>query len=278
MVSEFAIGDVTMGGFTSGYLIKQIYGFDFPQVRTDVKDRGNYHGATFGAAFYGRRIMAIEGEIIASDTTDFETKRRALQSAVDLYDGLKTLRVFSKSGLTLQSDVVVNSAFDSPYKAGMAIRCDFRIEFVAPFPFLESYVEKSVDVAILNGGGGEVPMEIPFSLALGSSVQQLVENEGNAHAFPTIRIYGTIADPTLTNETTGETLSITQDLAGDSDYIDLDFYNRTAVLNGTTNIMQYVSGDWFTLKPGQNSIKLTGSSANSHAVATLSYRDSYLGV
>lgn len=278
MISKVSIGNIVIGTYASGYLIKRLSGFDFPDVRVGVIDRGNYHGARFSNAYYGRRVMSIEGEIVATDKGDFETKRRAMQKALDLSVGLKQLNINTKSGLLLKADVVVNSKFEAEYEAGKMIRCDFRIELVSPFPFLESQTNNERDILILNSGGGEIPMEIPFSLALGATVIEPIDNAGNGNAFPNVRIYGTIENPSLINQTTGKTLSITYDMTLDTDYIDLDFYNRTAILNGTTNVMQYISGDWWELIPGENSIKLTGASAGGAAKAEFSWRDSYLGV
>lgn len=278
MLSQLSIGNITIGTYVSGYLIKKLAGFDFPQVRVGVIDRGNYHGARFSNAYYGRRVMSVDGEIIGSSPEDYELKRRAMEEALCLYDGVKQLNITTKSGLLLKADVVVNSQFEAPYEAGKAIRGEFRIELVAPYPFLKSLDENNEEILILNSGGGAIPMAIPFSLALGSEVSEPIENLGNGHAFPTVRIHGTIENPSLINQTSGKTLSITYDLATDGDYIDLDFYNRTALLNGTTNVMQYVSGEWWTLAPGENSIKLTVASAGSAAKAAFEWNDSYLGV
>lgn len=278
MIRKLSIGGVVIGTYSSGYLIKRLSGFEFPDVRVGVIDRGNYHGARFANAYYGRRIMSIEGEIIASDSEDFETKRRAIQEALDLSSGLKQLNITTKSGILLKADVVVNSKVEQEYESGKVIRCEFRIELVAPFPFLESLEENQRDILILNSGGGEIPMEIPFSLALGATISEPIENAGNGNAFPTVRIHGTIENPSLINQTTGKTLSIAYDMTNDTDYIDLDFYNRTAILNGATNVMQYVSGDWWELVPGENSVKLTGATAGSAAKAEFSWNDAYLGV
>lgn len=278
MLSQISIGNITIGTYVSGYLIKKLSGFDFPQVRVGVIDRGNYHGARFSNAYYGRRVMSVDGEIIGSSPEDYEAKRIAMEQALSLYDGLKQLNITTKSGLLLKADVVVNSQFEAPYSAGQAIRGEFRIELVAPYPFLESLDENEEEILILNSGGGEIPMTIPFSLALGAEVVEPIENVGNGNAFPSIRIHGTIDTPSLINQTTGKTLSIAYDMTDDADYIDLDFYNRTALLNGTTNVMQYISGEWWTLEPGENSIKLTGASANEAAKAVVTWRDAYLGV
>ncbi len=278
MISQLQLDGLTFGTYASGYLLKRLGGFGMPEAKVDVKDRGNYHGARLGNYAYGRRALSLEGEIIGDDTTDYESKRRALSQACDLMDGLKTLTITTRAGLVITADVIVSAALEEPYKAGDMIRGDFRLEFVAPFPFFLSQSEHSQNIDPFVGGGGTIPAAIPFSLAVGGTGAETVANAGNGDAFPTVTIYGTIENPSLLNETTGESLALTYTLATSTDYIVIDFYNRTVLLNGITNISQYVSGDWWRLKPGNNSIKLASASYSADAHAVLEWFDTYVGL
>lgn len=278
MITQFQIDGLTFGTYSSGYLLKRLGGFGMPEAKIDIKERGSYHGARLGNYAYGRRNLSIEGEIIGSDTDDYETKRRALSDACDLMSGLKTLTITTRAGITVTADVIVSGALEEPYKAGDMIRGDFRLEFVAPYPFFLSSAENSQQITPFVGGGGAIPAAIPFSLAVGGSGAVTVANDGNGEAFPTVTLYGSLENPSLLNETTGESLSIAYTLATSTDFIVLDFYNRTALLNGITNINQYVTGDWWRLKPGNNDIKLASASYSAGAYALLEWFDTYLGL
>jgi hypothetical protein len=266
-----------IGTYESGYLFNKLSGFDFPEAQVDVKSRGNYYGAQLGNYNYGRRILTVEGEIIAQNTADFESLRKELLEALAFPNGLKDIIITTREGLELTASVILNSRPDIPYQKGKMVRADFHFELVAPFPFLLSTTEKMDTAEVYGGGGGAVPMGLPFAMAAGASNALEIENEGNVASFPTIRIYGAAENPSIQNETTGETLSFTYTLGSD-DYIDIDIFNRTAILNGATNIMQYVAGDWFKIDPGVNIIKLTGTNTNANAKAEITWRDAYMGI
>lgn len=278
MITQAVINGLTIGTWASGYLFRRISGFDMPDATVEVKGRGSYHGALIGNKFYGRRILSLEGEIVGSSAADYETKRRALQDALDLMDGVQTVVFTTRGGLVVRADVVLNRKLELPYVAGQVIRGDFRIEFVSEYPFLLGNSEDTVEVTIGAGGGGAIPMAVPFSMANGATGGTVITNDGNAPAFPTIRIYGAIQNPTLVNQTTNKILSITYTLASSTEYIDIDIYRRTAKNQAGASIKRYVTGDWWTLAVGANTIKLTGSSESPSHKAEITYRDSYLGL
>lgn len=277
MITSIEISNIILGGYDSGFLFTKFSGFGFPEVRVDVQNRGNYHGAVLGMRKYGRRSMTIEGEIVGLSAADYENKRRALQQALGYDSGLKTVIFNTRGGLSVQADVIVSSALDLPYQAGKIIRGDFRIEFVAPYPYLVGETEKTETLDMFSGGGGAIPAGVPFDMSTGGSGAVEITNAGNGDAYPTIEIHGAITNPNVTNETTGKSLSIVYDLA-DGDYIVVDMYNRTVLLNGSNNILQYASGDWWTLEPGVNSVKLTASANGENASADVIFRDAYLGI
>lgn len=278
MITQITINSLIIGTYASGYLFKQLSGFGFPEIRIDVKDRGNYDGAKLGNYNYGRRIMSIDGEIIGSDADDYETKRQALERAVRIGNGLSTMEIETRGGLSLQADVILNALIDVPYKAGNVVRGDFRMEFVAPYPFIVGQTENTDELSVYSGGGGTLPATLPFSLGVGGSGAEVIVNAGNGKAYPTFKIYGAISNPAISNDDTGESLSIAYTLSTSTDYIEVDIFNRTVLLNGVTNILQYVSGDWLTLEAGNNTIKLTASSNSAGAKLEITWRDHYLGI
>lgn len=278
MISTITIGATTIGALSSGYIFDKLTGFDFPKTNVTMRDRGHYHGARLGNYNYGRREFTIEGTIYGDTESDFETKRRALQQVLDLYNGTQTILITTKSGLTLQADAIVKTELGQPYEKNKVFMGTFFINMVAAFPYLLSQTLNSEDVAVADGGGGAIPATIPFSLGTGGTGATTVANDGNAYAFPTIKIYGVIENPSVQNVTTGKQCALTYTLSSSGDYIEIDTYNRTVLLNGVTNIRQYFSGDWLTLAPGDNDLKLSSASYGGSALANFEYRDSYLGI
>jgi len=277
MITTIAINGLTIGTYTSGYLFDTLNGFGSPDVKVSIKEKGAYHGADLGNYNYGKRGFSLEGRIVGDDTTDYAEKRRALEQAVDLYDGLQTVTIVTKDGLTLVVDVIITSAIDMPYEAGQAIMSNYRLEFAAPYPFIKGNADITETVPVHTGGGAEIPAELPLEIGQGGTGDTTVTNDGNAKAFPIIKIYGAIENPSISNQTRGESLGLTYTLNSTTDYIEIDTYNRTILLNGITNIRQYFTGDFIVLNPGDNTIRLSAASY-AGGYAEIIYRDSYLGI
>lgn len=278
MISTITIGSVTIGTYDSGYIIEKLKGFEFPEVNVDVSDRGQYHGARINSYNYKERLFTIAGKLYGDTAIELETRRQALQKALDITEGVQTITFTTRNSLALQSEVIAKARFTAEYNKGQMVWQDFLIQFVSAYPYIVDQSTTSTDVEVFSGGGFAVPFEIPLSMATGGSGATTVTNDGNAYAYPTIIIQGPIENPSIQNSTTSETLSITYTLATSTDSIVIDTYNRTVMLNAATNIKQYFSGDWVRLKSGANTIKLTGSATGASTLATFSFRDHYLGI
>lgn len=277
MIQTIKIYNLTMGTLDSGYIFGNLTGFGFPSLKVDIKERGSTHGADLGVSLYGRRVMGIELEIIGNNPTDYETKRRALESACDITRGLQRVYITTRSGIEVICDAIVTGDFDLPYTKGQMIFSSVRLELTAPYPFFNSKDQKSSLISLWTGGGWGLPFELPLDMSCGGDVIANVVNDGNTKSYPTITLYGQLEDATLTNETNGEAFSIDYDIT-DSSQVVIDTFNRTIILNGTTNLRQYFSGDWLSLDSGSNGIKLTATTYGYNALVLITYRDSYLGL
>lgn len=277
MIQTIKINNLTLGTLASGYIFSNFTGFAFPSVRVDIKDRGSFHGADLGSYLYGRRVLGIELEIIGEDKNDYELKRRALEKACDLRNGLIPLTINTKSGLVLQNSAIVSANIEMPYKKGNIIISEARIELTIPFPFFRGRTTKSETIWLWSGGGFGIPFEIPIYMSEGASVTSEIDNEGNTLAYPIITINGALENPVIVNDTTDQQMSLTYNLTN-GNYITIDSYNRTVLLNGTTNIRQYIAGDWLYLATGSNSIRLSATSFDSDGNIVVSYKDTYLGI
>ncbi len=266
-----------MGTLDSGYIFNNLTGFGFPSLKVDIKERGSTHGADLGVSLYGRRVMGIELEIIGKNTTDYETKRRALESACDITRGLQRVYITTRSGIEVICDAIVTGDFDLPYTKGQMIFSSVRLELTAPYPFFNSKDQKSSLISLWSGGGWGLPFELPLDMSCGGDVVANVVNDGNTKSYPIITLYGQLEDATLTNETNGDTFSLDYEIA-DASQVVIDTFNRTIILNGTTNLRQYFSGDWLSLDAGSNGIKLTATTYGYNALVLITYRDSYLGL
>jgi len=92
--------------------------------------------------------------------------------------------------------------------------------------------------------------------------------------WPTFRVNGPVTNPYLENITTGEFLYITYTL-GVGEWLDIDFKDKTVLLNGESSRYYTKSGTWWMLQPGDNNVRLGGTTTGSPS-ATVSWRDAWL--
>jgi hypothetical protein len=278
MISQIIIGNITISGdsISTGYVLGNTSGFEMPELRIDVKDKGNYHGARLGSKLYGRRIFTVNFTILGSSASDYETKRQNLINALGIMGGTYTMRINTRDGTQLKSEAIINS-LDVPYSKGNVVMGDVRVELVAPNPFIKSYLSVSGTVYQWSGGGFAIPFGIPLDMSTQSDALKTITNNGNGNAYPVITIHGQIENPTVYNVTTGEDFSLTYNI-GNGDYITIDTWNRTVVLNGTTNVKRYFSGDWLYLPSGDSEIKMDSASSDDDARAVFVYNHAYLGI
>jgi hypothetical protein len=279
MISTLAINGITIGGVYSGlnYVITKLNGFSFPSLDVQIRNKGHYVGAVLDEYSYGARGLSIEGEILGSSTSNYETVRKAFIEAFAINDGLQTLTITTREGTVMYSDVIISSAVEIPHSKGELVWGSFRLELVAPFPYFEG-AEQTEEIEPIIGGGFTLPFALPLSLAVGGTNATIVTNDGNGVNYPVIQVYGIISSFGIQNSTCTQDLSVNYTLTTSSDYIEIDMYNRTALYNGVTNVLQYVSGDWITLNPGDNLLKLFSASSSSPAKMVVTYKDSWLGI
>lgn len=152
----------------------------------------------------------------------------------------------------------------------------FAIGLVAPDPLKYSIEEHIASAKLpVTTGGLTVPITVPFSIdAVTVSGVVAVSNDGNYPVSPRILIYGPVDTPKVTNLDTGEILQVNLTLAP-GEWIDLDLDRHTAMLNGTSSRRGYVTGQWFSLTPGDNLIAFNAPTYNASAEIQVVWRDAW---
>lgn len=251
-----------------------------PSISHQVIKRGNYPGATVYPGKFGS--IKISGEWIIVGTTfsdlaaQVELFRKTILTA--LKSNGATLEIDKSNGIGLVTTVLtakVSTNAKAEDKTGRSVL----VEFDTAYPYLKGSSDKNVSLHIVNGGGMAIPMSIPMNMSAGASSDTTATNSGEYEAYPVITITGPIVNPVITNLTNGKQMSLTYTLASSSDSIIIDCYNRTAVITTTgNNARPYLSGDFITLDTGVNMLRLGAGSYNANGMASLTYRDTYLGI
>lgn len=277
MVTELSIGSTVLTGGQWALMSLQA---GYPGISHTTVNRGNYHGSKIYPGKFTSQQIVSEWMVYGNSFSDLADQREAFRMAVSrlLARGEETLRITKSNGVVLTIPIkAAKLVGDIKSEDGNAGK--FLVTFLAEYPFFRSLTQKSENMAIFSGGGMAIPMGIPMDMSAGGSGEFEVTNAGEYDAFPIFTFQGVLDNPTITNVTTGQQLSVAYELATEDDSIVVDTYERSAILYPAgNNARQYVSGDFLTIVPGVNALRLTAGSYNEQGIVTVAFYDTYLGV
>lgn len=130
-----------------------------------------------------------------------------------------------------------------------------------------------------SGGSATYPFKFPVQYGSSTySTTATATNNGDLDGYPlSIKVYGPINNPTVTNTTTGEYITINTNIASNSILsIEYGKDSLTVDVDGVSKLNDVTSDStYFKLKPGGNAIELKGSSFSSGAYVELKYYKGY---
>lgn len=259
-----------------------ISGLDGPSIRLPGHNRGGEDGHIVTNSLYGERRIILTGVIWASDPTDYHRKRRQLQEVLrverdsDNFPVKKLLKFTSMDDRNYQVEADVNE-FRSDLDQIESGR--FLIDFQAGL-YVEYQTQEEGTAQKSAGDGGYVyPVTYPIAsdAATGGNLSAL--NVGNANAKATVTLHGPLTTPTITNVTLDRSVTFTLTLAS-GDTLEIDMDKKTAIKNGTTNVMDKVGDNpkWWGIAPGTNEIRLASGSTADTGHAIVKFRSSFIGL
>ncbi len=254
----------------------------FPDIMATIARKASFAGQKVQLGKPGGYKFAMDWLVTGSSFSDLASQRETFIKLLGqlIKDGSYTLKIYKSNSINVQIEIFsvgVSGSVDAKDGATSKVLVDFASEY----PFLLSQTENSSDVLVFNGGGMAIPMGLPMDMSAGGSNEATLTSNGNVGAYPTLTFFGPLSNPSIQNVTTGKILSVNYSLASISDYLIIDTFKRTALLYSGSpsgiNVRQYVSGDFWTLEPGNNLIHLGNSSVTS-GKCTVKWRDHYLGI
>lgn len=157
---------------------------------------------------------------------------------------------------------------------------DFRLicKVKDPIIFSEDLEEASTAPAYFSAATGTAIFSHTFPLVFGASTSTVsidAINLGDIAAYPvSIRVYGPVNVPKITNTTTGEYIQVNVNLASTANVLSIS-YDKDSLrveADGISIINQVAAASTFwKLEPGSNVISLSGSSVSDDAYAVVSY-------
>lgn len=261
-----------------GSILREFEGFEYPETKVAIDDVAGNYGSVYITSKFGRRRFAIKGELISDDVFSL---RHTLQKATRQTGQLKLVQFTTYDDRLLQCEAEVVKV-NMPYTHRIHT---YLIEFIAPdwrF-YSQELVTREMAVSTIMGGTSIPFTLIPVSLdatpPTESEITNIIINDGNEVTDPIFRITGPGTDFTIQNITSGKTLLLTDTLIAD-DVVEIDVKNRTVILNGTDNLYPSISGDFWSLEPGENEMRFFIESGSTNMVSKLEviYRHAYSGI
>jgi len=203
-------------------------------------------GQSFNRSKINPKVLVLNGQIKTWDPQKIAALNQVLYSG-----GQKVLvaNIVGLGVLTAYVEVRSKASGDNTRKVSVQL-------FMAD-PYLYAQNTVTINLNPVSGSGLTYPYTYPIVYGVVSGGAGSISNAGNAVAYPVITITGACTNPTITNSTTGESLTLNITLAqSDTLVIDCRPATRSIKLNGTTNKInaKTVSSKWLSCQPGINSL------------------------
>lgn len=281
MISNILINGVSVN-LSGKRLINSLAGTSSPQIEVTGFGRSGGDGVALSQPAYRNFSLSFGVLISGSSQSDLVTQKQRFLSLLSVDPSIsssarQTFTFVTAAGEQLRCDAVVTS-IDQQIAPADYNTAQVLVQLQSERSYF-SGTSKTASLGIANLGGLTLPMNIPTAMNLNASAQLYtsLNNAGNAYAHLTATIAGPCSGFILLNYTRSLRLQCTQTLSA-TDSLALDFYQHTAILNSATNILQTVSGTWWTVAPGINSILFAANDTTAATSATLNYADAYLGI
>lgn len=264
----------------TGYVIQALDLGD-AETRVVAEDAPGADGTIDTTAFTGARPVMISLKLVPAAGRTKEQMRRRLRSFT--HPQLRPVLYFQIDGGPDQQITLRRSAWSSPMQS--SAYANVGAQWVAPFGIIES-AELHVVVAPASASGGEGgrTYDLTFDRTYSGGVvigETTVTNNGNADAYPLIRIYGPVTEPVLTNVTQNKSLVFVGLTVLAGEFLEVDTRNKTIRYLGLASDSRYSKlsfplSSWWTLSPGDNTIRFLPATFTAPANAEISYRDAWL--
>jgi len=252
-----------------GYL-EEVTGLDGADVREAAELYVQGDGGIHSDFYFGRRAITLSG-LLDPNSTGL-ARNLMVKNLLEASNAMKedaTLSWTATGGLPVSVKV---RRQNPPRISGGRVKA-FQLSLVAADPRIYGTTINNAQATAGGSasGGFTSPIISPWQSGASPVGQIIVANLGNMSSPPTITIYGPITNPTVKNQTTGESLAFTYSLAA-SEYLEINTADRTIYLNGSTNrysALNFISSAWWELQPGNNDIRLSASSYSTGAYVSL---------
>lgn len=246
--------------------VTNVAGFDSAPARATKRDHEGVDGGFMDAEFETGRDIAITGTLFTNGANVMSTLD-ALKANWAPSPTLQQLYFMTSDvGLRYLNVKPLGVAYnlDTALRVGV---CDVVFTCYAEDPrFYDNFTNSyTLQIGATIFTGFAFPFGFPLSFGGVSTTNDgvFVPNGGNRPAPVTMTINGPVTNPTIINDTTGDTMSFSATIASGQSLV-INSYYKTVTLNGANRRTWMQQNGWFDLQPGSNFIRFraTGGSGN----------------
>ena len=272
---QFQFGSFLFGGSGSPYQIIDIDGLaGLPDLRVQDDNRGYADGMFSGRDFYAGRTITMTVHIFAGNGNTAQQNFALFQAAIDPQEQGTTALNFQLSSSDTQKVISARVrtrkvAIDPEYTYGF-IRS--QVSLYCPDPRYYDATPSVLNLSPAVAGGRTYNRTYNLTYpAYTNTASGSVVNNGWANTFPTFTITGPIINPTITNVTTGQNITVAVTMLS-TDSLVIDLLNKTITLNGSTarNLLT-TNSRWFGFAPGTSTVNFTGDNGTYVGGVTTAY-------
>ena len=291
---QYDLGGVLIGTGTSVQVIETT-GLGRPPVRDADVDQPSMDGQFAGPDYWAARQVQFDAAIkVPGNAAACHDMVAALQAVTDP----ASVRLVGGQGLTLRVKRPGRPVkrltgrirkLDPEYRQVIHGYVPLDIEYIAHDPTFYADEESLTELPLgwLTGGGFAAPVVAPIFVQDGTVAADRpgwVTNNGDADAWPILRITGPCANVTITHVASGRALALPTLNLDEDRWVEIDTRPgyRTVTWDNGGNASTYLSPasriDLFTIPPGTSEMRWTAFDSSNSARLRVTWRDAYIAL
>jgi hypothetical protein len=291
---QYDIGGVVIGAGTNVQVIETT-GLGRPPVRDNDIDQPSMDGSFAGPDYWAARQIQFDAAIrVPGNPEACHDLVAALQAATDpaavrLVGGQGLTLRMKRPGRAVKQLTVRARKLDPEYKQVVHGYVPLDMEFLAHDPVFYADSDSVTDVPIgwLTGGGFAAPVVAPIYVQDGTVAADRpgwAVNDGDADAWPILRIYGPCATVTVIHAESGRSLAMPTLSLAAGQWVEIDTRPgyRTVTRENGGNASSTLSPasriDLFSLPPGQSELRFTAFDNTNTSHMRVTWRAAYIAL
>lgn len=279
---KYKYKDLFINDENSYYFLTEVDGLgSSPGIRDTRENRASEDGQYDYGQYLSGRLVTFKGNILAP-TTDLRRSARDVLKNNFLSDGTYNWLKWQESGeeakqvyCKVYSLDINDSVGQGPYIRG------FTINFLAIDPRIYSQTEQVITINIPSSVGGRGYPSKDYPKDYGTAQiggRATINNAGKKECPPMVKMYGPLTNPKIKNNTDDYKEIKVNIVVASGDYLEIDFEDKTIMLNGNTSRYGHADDDnqWWKILSGNNDIEFRDGGGNINAYAQIIFRSAWI--